>query len=239
MQQRDLLYTKVTQRGFSPAHVAEVGVWLPETSNIYRFIRDGVRCTLVEPDPKSVRAIRKAFTDQDNITIHPVAILDRKGQIELVRRGPSTYLAGLEVSPALVNDEYQFDQADTFTVEATTFDEIDDGSIELLSIDVEGSEWYVVQGLVSRPAVISAETHGALYTNPRLAEISAWMAANGYDIWYKTLTDTVFVRRGQIRVGLPDRFRLLLTNIALHWRKVRKRAKRRIVALLGRSAPRG
>lgn len=228
MPERDLLYTKVSQRGLSPAHVAEVGVWLPETSNIYKFITSGVRTTLVEPDPKSIHAIRQAFADLDNIVIHPVAILDRKGQIELVQRGPSTYFAGLADTPAQVNDQYELDQADTFSVEATTFDEVDDGSIELLSVDVEGCEWYVIQSLVSRPAVISVETHGALYTNPNLSEISTWMSANNYEIWYKTRTDTVFVTGNSIRVGATDRFKLLLTNAGLRFRAMRKRIGRMI-----------
>lgn len=222
MPDRDLLYNKVGGKGFRPTHVAEVGVWSPETSNIYRFIRDGIRCTLVEPDPESLRKIREHFAGQDNVTLHPVAILDRKGQIELVQRGPSTYFAGLESSPAVVNDEYELNKADTFVVEATTFDEIDDGTIDLLSVDVEGSEWFVIQGLASRPAVVSVETHGALYTNPRLSEISTWMASNEYGIWYKTKTDTVFARPESIRISMVDRLRLLLMNGYLAWRRFKK-----------------
>ncbi len=228
MPDRDLLYTRASQRGLRPTHVAEVGVWQPQTSNIYQFIRNGVRTTLVEPDPQSIDAIHKAFSELNNITIHPVAILDRKGQIELVQRGPSTYFAGLTESPAQINDQYQFDETDTFTVEATTFDEIDDGSIELLSIDVEGCEWYVIQGLVSRPAVISVETHGALYTNPKLKQITTWMTNNGYEIWYKTQTDTVFAHRDKVRIGLTDRCKLIAVNTGLKLRALRKGLLRRV-----------
>jgi len=36
------LYKKVKQKGINPVHVAEVGVWHPETSNIYKFIQEGI-----------------------------------------------------------------------------------------------------------------------------------------------------------------------------------------------------
>jgi hypothetical protein len=60
-------------------------------------------------------------------------------------------------------------------VRCTTFDRLDDGSIDLISIDTEGSEWFVLKYITSRPDVISIETHGAAYTNPYLDEIQRWM----------------------------------------------------------------
>ena len=44
-------------------------------------------------------------------------------------------------------------------------------AIDLLSVDTEGCEWFVLQTLRSRPAVISIETHGGLYLNPHRDEI--------------------------------------------------------------------
>ncbi len=78
-------------------------------------------------------------------------------------------------SPAQVNDDYQIRKEDRFQVGCVRFDEIDDGSIDLLSVDTEGSEWYVLKYLKSRPLVISVETHGKSYLNPFFGEISAWM----------------------------------------------------------------
>ena len=40
---------KLNNKGFAPQHAAEVGVYHPETSNIYDYLVDGTRCTLVEP----------------------------------------------------------------------------------------------------------------------------------------------------------------------------------------------
>lgn len=77
------------------------------------------------------------------------------------------------------NDNYQPKHADTFDLRAVTFDEIDDGSVDVLSIDVEGGEWFVLRHLRSCPTVLSVETHGKRYVNLFMAEITQWMAANG------------------------------------------------------------
>ena len=53
-----LLHRRVRAKGFAPAHVAEVGVFLPEDSNVYGWITSGVRATLVEADPLTVDKIR-------------------------------------------------------------------------------------------------------------------------------------------------------------------------------------
>ena len=51
----NLLFEKVKRKKFKPTHVAEVGVWHPKTSNIYQFIIENIRTTLVEPDPESIK----------------------------------------------------------------------------------------------------------------------------------------------------------------------------------------
>ena len=139
------IYTKIRSKNLAIQHVCEVGVWLPEMSNILDFIiRDKVRTTLVEPDPKSIAAIRTYFRDYPNVGLLPYAAFDHHGMLELVQRNASTFVSTLPYSPAQVNDHYRIKQEDRFTVECRRFDELDDGSIGLLSVDTEGSEWYVI-----------------------------------------------------------------------------------------------
>ena len=223
------LFRRLSAKGFQPAHVAEVGVHQPTTSNVYDYIVKGIQCTLVEPDPDCVRAIREHFAARPNVTLHPVAIYDAPGQVELVRRGPSTFVAGLTATPAIVNDRYRMDAADTVVVEARTFDQIDDGTIDLLSVDVEGSEWFVLKHMVSRPSVISVETHSALYRNPYLGEITRWMEANGYVLLYKATSDSVFVKRGVVAVGLRDRVAQASVEVYLRCKRAAKRVKHAVV----------
>ena len=120
------IYKKLSKRGFNPTHVAEVGVYYPETSNIYDYIMQDIRCTLVEPDPDSIERIKKHFSNKKNVTLYPFAVYDFNGKIKLYQRSASTYVSDLKSSPAIVNDGYKPNSADGFTVDAKTFNKIDD-----------------------------------------------------------------------------------------------------------------
>lgn len=226
------LFSKIKKKSISFKHAAEVGVYLPQTSNIKDFIKEGVSSTLVEPDPSSIEAIKIYFKDMDNVSVYPVAVFDMNGSVELVQRKASTYLKVLESSPAIVNDEYDLDDKDTFTVDAVTFDKIDDGTIDLLSIDIEGGEWFVIKHMVSRPLVISIETHGAMYTNPYMNEINSWILENNYKVWYMDGSDTVYVKRDLFDIGFLDKFNLFITRLGLGYKKIRKTIKRKLKKML-------
>lgn len=222
------LFARLAVRGFKPSHAAEVGVFKPQTSNIYEFIKAGVKTTLVEPDPKSIKQIKEHFAGFKNITLHEVAIFDRNGEIELIQREASTFVSELKISPAILNDNYQITDGDKFVVKAVTFDKVDDGSIDLLSIDVEGSEWYILKTMKSRPAIISLETHGGAYLNPFLLDINLWMKNNGYKVWYKTNTDTVFVKPAIIVISPVERILLKCANFYLEFTRLRKCMKKHL-----------
>jgi len=218
------LYRKLEQKGYRPNHVAEVGVWVPETSNVFDYIEAGIRTTLVEPDPESIKRIEEKFGEKPNVKLHRVAAYDFEGQLDLSQRDASTFVSELESSPAIVNDGYVVSDDDKFTVNCTTFDTIDDGSIDLISIDTEGSEWFVIKYMSSRPDVISIETHGAAYTNPHIDDIRGWMSDNDYVVFYKDKSDSVYVRRdGKVGLTLSDRFGLAWRNAMLGLRRFRKR----------------
>ncbi len=220
------LFCKLERKGYQPRHVVEVGVWKPETSNIIDYIERGVRTTLVEPDPDSIRAIEARFGDKPNVTLRRVAAFDFEGTLELSKREASTFVSALDSSPAIVNDGYVVEKDDQFTVNCTTFDTLDDGSIDLISIDTEGSEWYVLKYIRSRPDVISIETHGAAYVNPFLPEIESWMEENDYVLFFKDKSDSVYVRPDAVRVSGADLAALLWRNLMLALRRYRKRAAR-------------
>ena len=217
------LYLKLQRKGYRPDHVAEVGVYLPELSNIYDYIEDGIRTTLVEPDPESIQRIRDRFGDNPNVTLHPLAAYDFEGTLELSQRDASTFVSELESSPAIVNDGYVLSEADQLTVGCTTFDKIDDGTIDLISVDTEGSDWFVIKHMTSRPDVISVETHGAAYINPYISDIEAWMSGSGYVVFYRDKTDTVYVRQGAIALTTRDRIVLALEDVLLVLRRLRRR----------------
>lgn len=208
----ETLYNRCIDKGIKPSHVFEVGVYYPETSNILLFIKDGIRATLVEPDPICIDKIHKYFGEYPFVKVLPYAIYEESGEIKLYRTNASTFVSTLKASPALINDKYIPDEKDSFIAKAVRFDEIDDGSIDILSIDTEGCEWYVIKYLISRPQVISLETHGKKYRNPYLNELLAWMEQNGYMVWYRQRSDTVFVRN-DIEITASEKIKYSLKNI--------------------------
>ena len=218
------LFLKLEAKGFEPKHVAEVGVYTPETSNIFDYIERGIKTSLVEPDPASIERIRKKFGHCDHVTLHTVAAYDFNGPLNLVKRDASTFVSELESSPAIENDGYEVTDEDEFSVDSVTFDRIDDGTIDLLSIDTEGSEWFVLKYMTSRPAVISIETHGAIYINPHIDKICEWMRDNNYRVLFKDKTDSVYVQESAVRVSIVDKLRLAVRNFLIRLRRARKKA---------------
>ncbi|VFQ45003.1 FkbM family methyltransferase [Desulfoluna butyratoxydans] len=222
-----LLYKKTIKNGFSPSHVAEVGVWHPDTSNILRYIESGIKATLVEPDPDSINLIKKTFT-LGNVTLHEVAVCDFDGEVELCKRESSTFVSFLPDSPAITNDNCIVQETEKFTVKAVRFNSIDDGSIDLLSVDTEGSEWFIIKNLISRPAIVSIETHGGIYTNPYIDQLTHWFKTNNYSLWYLDDCDSVYVNNGKVTVTLLDRMKLVCSKVRLKMKFTRKVVSKKI-----------
>lgn len=218
------IYKNLKARNITFHHVCEVGVYLPETSNIVDFIKDGIRATLVEADPVTIEKIKVYFSDY-NIELFPVAVWDYNGTIKLSKAAASTFVSELKGSPAIINDHYKVNEENTFEVPCKVFSDIDDGTIDLLSIDIEGGEWYVIKHLKSRPAIISVETHGKYYTNPFITEITTWMSKENYVIWYKDRSDTVFVRENVFLPNANDKMTTRLSEWNLCWKKFKGRLK--------------
>lgn len=217
-----VIYRKITKKNISIETVCEVGVYLPETSNIIDFIKDGKKTILVEPNPPAIEAIKKYFADYNEITLHELAIFDHEGFIELSNADASTFVSDLPASPAKINDKYVYDKSKQVKVRCTTFDNIDKGNIDLLSVDTEGSEWYVFLNIKSKPKVISVETHGKFYVNPYIDKINEWMNNNNYIVWYKDLSDTVYLRKDVAQLSLIEKIQLFFINIRIKFRKAKQ-----------------
>jgi FkbM family methyltransferase len=220
------LYKKLKRKNLRFDHVCEVGVYLPEYSNIIDFIREGIRATLVEADPVTVEKIRDYYRDY-NVTVYPFAVWDHDGFITLSKADASTFVTSLAGSPAIVNDHFHVEESETFQVACKKFSELDDGHIDLLSVDIEGSEWYVIKHLVSRPRIISVETHGKYYTNPFITEILSWMQELDYMIWYKDRSDTVFVHKKVFLPGFRDKLNTRLQEGIITWKKFKRIFKKK------------
>lgn len=215
MREKKLLFQKTQEKDLKISSCCEVGVYLPETSNVIDYIYEGTPTILVEPDPSSIEIIKKTFQGLDNVTLHEVAVFDKKGTINLSKAAASTFVSELPYSPATVNDQYVINESESFSVPCEKFSALDPGNIDLLSIDTEGCEWYVLQDLKSTPKVISIETHGKLYINPYMKQIQQWMDDHEYDIWFKDKSDTVYYKTGLFKVSLSEKVELVKTNLKL------------------------
>ncbi len=216
------IFQKVKEKNIALSLVCEVGVYLPETSNIIDFIIEGKQAYLVEPNPPAIEAINSYFKDFKNIKLFPFAIYKYNGKLQLSNAEASTFVSDLPASPALINDHYKQDKTKNVEVECRLFSEIDDGNIELLSIDTEGSEWYVLETMKSRPKVISIETHGKFYINPFIDKINKWVTENGYRVWFKDKSDTVYFKIGLFDLNLFEKLNLIRMNIKIRLRRAKK-----------------
>jgi FkbM family methyltransferase len=220
------LYREVCKKGLCIKKAAEVGVFYPQASNLADFVEEGIPCLLVEPDPASLEKIEAAFGSKRNVTVYPLAVADENGKLDLVQRGACTFARNLPRSPTLVNEGYVIRLEDVFSAEAVTFDRIDPGDIDLLSLDVEGGEWFVIKHMQSRPKVIAVETHGDKYLNYYLKEINAWMRNHGYREWYKDESNTVYACRYQVAVTIIEKLAIQEFAARTAIRRIRGRIRK-------------
>ena len=219
------LYQRLKAKNVTFRHVCEVGVYVPTVSNIGDFIKDGIPATLVEADPDIAIEIEQYFKDY-NIVVYPFAMWEYSGMLQLSKAAASTFVSALVSSPALENDGFEVKEETTFDVPCKRFSEIDTGKFDLLSIDIEGSEWYVLKYMISHPNVISVETHGKFYVNPFINEIRQWMQKNEYVIWYKDRSDSVYIKCGFFEVTAYEKIALILKNTWLEMRRQKRHFKR-------------
>jgi len=207
--------------------VCEVGVYYPETSKLKEFIKKGVKAILVEADPLCVEKIKEYFKGKD-IKIFPFAVWDKEETVTLYRSNSSTFLSGINESPAIVNDNYKLNDKDSFTVEAKLFSAFDAGDIDILSIDIEGAEWFVLKHLISKPKLINIELRAGKYVNPHKNEIEAWLIKNNYKLLLHDDTDSIYYKEGTLQLSIGDEISNSFNNMGVELNHSIQKLKRKI-----------
>lgn len=189
-----------------PKHVVEVGAYNPMDLSVLPFVFDtSCRVQLFEPQPACVERLREFFkkaafrnieitqtaigTGFEQTMIHvPVATKKNPDAAASAFTGPqSPYHARLQAGK-------EVEELKTSRISVAPLSTFDDGTIQALSIDVEGAEWDVLSTLVSRPAVISIELWGqGGYVTSGIVQIEHWMADNGYALHDQTKTDAIYI----------------------------------------------
>ena len=219
------LTKKLKEKDYEPYHICEVGVWHPKTSNIKYYIEKDIKTLLIEPDSESIALIKKEWGCKKNLILKTFACTDFEGTIDLHKAGSSSFISSCNNSPAIVNDSFDIKSNISTKVDAKKFSSEDPGDIDLISIDTEGSEWFVIKNMLSRPNIISIETHGGYYINPYINEIKQWMTEYNYILWFKDNSDSVYIKKGVIEVKFNEILFLIVKNIHLFFRRYRKGLK--------------
>jgi FkbM family methyltransferase len=171
----------------------EIGVGSWDMSRAKYFLNnEDCKVTLIEPNKNFYNTLNKHRNEHKNLEIKNLAIGDSVTCLKFYDYGQESYLEG--VIPPLS----KFGPAPTDNaapVNVVTMKEIDDGAIDILLADVEGSEWFILKNLISRPRIIALETHcEAEYTNPNIEKIWDWMNKNTYKVLFKNTTDSFYIR---------------------------------------------
>ena len=173
----------------TPQHVCEVGVGHSSMCHVSSWIGK-IRVTLIDANPECIARLRRLWRHHSQLTIVHGACMD-----SVLEQGSTVPLNLIEGSngvatngwvEGIINPPVQAPgpgrvRPVPVQVPVIDFADFDDGTIDYLTVDIEGCEWYVIQALRSRPAVISVEMKvDKIYVNPHYAEIETWMQREGY-----------------------------------------------------------
>lgn len=169
----------------------EIGVHIYPRCRLKKEIDHGKNVVLFEPKPTAAEDIRKNIEGKSNVTFHEVALANFNGTQNLyVDDEASAYLEAVKEP----NDR-TINHSKVIKVEVKKISEFDEGNIDVLMMDAEGSEALILETLKSRPRCIIAEVDKTGYTKDKGADIYAWMGTNGYIFLEKCGSDALFVRR--------------------------------------------
>lgn len=152
-------------------------------------------CVLFEPVVSFYKEILNEIPIGSNVKLYNIVIYDYNGKCDFVESSQMSHIKG-------INSPYtQFkasDGVDKYYTCAKITD-FDKGDIDLLFLDMEGAEWFVLKYLISRPGKIIVETElASRYKNPFLNEIQKWMQVNRYSKTDTIGADTVWEKSHKV-----------------------------------------
>lgn len=161
------------------------------------MLRKGAKNIIsIEPDPRSVLALKDNFFNREEVTIIPKALTSEIGTATLNFKDDNPIVSTLDKD----NSEFsQYDDHGLVEVETTNLDQIFKNSgwdkIDLLKLDIEGSEYEVID-FISNEILIATDKILLEYHFPegRLESIVNKLSQFGF--YYKFLTGSDMTGRG-------------------------------------------
>jgi len=194
------LRSLVEDGGVFPCRLCEVGVNAPELAQIKSWLDDDKYedAMLVEPLQMHYDALMSLYGENTKVRIVRAACTDRSSSgmtcCNMWESDQGSYVDTIDDkdAPTIMYDLHR--PSNKITVPSCGFGYIDDGKIDLIAIDVEGSEWSVIKHMRSRPKIIVLETHlvGKRGVHQDIDPITRWMVSQGYVIIHITESDMVW-----------------------------------------------
>lgn len=144
-------------------------------SLLCRFEGKADRAVFIEPDPDQARAATFTYPWAE---VMPIAVMMEHGTVNLKKMSGSSFIGSIPWSPAIKSNPKGVAKAKEISVVAVPFNLIDDGMIDIINIDCEGAEWFVLANMRSRPFLIQIELYK---DNAHFDDITKWISDNEYE----------------------------------------------------------
>lgn len=166
-----MLYEHYSVDPFEIRTACEVGVG--PLSFMVPYVGLAEKMILIEPHRDLVEHTKTYMPPE---FVHQAAVAHKECRLNFRDNGANGtgFLSMLDWSP-YKHDPRKMQQR--YRVDAFPFDHWDDGKIDIMNIDCEGSEHFVISNMVSRPFIICIEIDTR---NPKAEYIRNWLSSEGY-----------------------------------------------------------
>lgn len=182
---------------FTPKKIIEAGIGTTDGVQSLEFLLNGAEGILFEPHPSFYNELKTDLTPYPNIQVLNKGIYKESGVVKFYEKWACTFIDEMyDYSGAKIQDDYTKDEKDSFFCAVDTIDNYDNGDIDLLCMDCESCEWFVLEKLKSRPTVIQIETHSFYsdYKPFNIEGIEDWFKNNNYRVMATNESDSIYVR---------------------------------------------
>jgi len=163
--------------------IFEIGVGHLYHCRTKQFVNTDIECYLFEPNPICFEELKSSLSYFPNFKLFNYAVGSENKICNLFLAGPSSFLEGIASPQKGIQPEAESELRKA-SINMKSIKEIDNGDIDVLLLDTEGSEFDIIKNLISRPKQISVEMYsfGVEYKNPHFDEIIEWMNDNNYEL---------------------------------------------------------
>ena len=181
---------------YNPKTIFEIGVGSPYLCRTANMMGGDVNLKLFEPHPDTFNQLKQNYGHFKNLELYNLAIFDFDGFLKFSKDGDSSFVSQV-LSPTKYTSNLTNKVCEEIYVECKSIKNFDNGNIDIALIDTEGSEWFILKEMISRPKLIVIETHNddCGYENENIDLIFDWMSDNNYKLINRDSSDSYFEQK--------------------------------------------